>query len=43
MKIIKIRPQKEIRNCRTKRGCEKTSWEDMTGRTFETAPYKKAA
>lgn len=39
-KIINLKPQ----NCRTKKGCSKTSWEDMTGRTFESdKPLKKAA
>lgn len=37
-KIIKIN------NCRNRKGCVKTSFEDMTGKTFETEkPLKKAA
>lgn len=41
MKIIKLnlKPQ----NCRSKKGCTKTSWEDMTGRNFESEKQKKAA
>lgn len=38
-KIIKLN------NCRNRKGCTKTSWEDMTGRSFESdkKPMKKAA
>ncbi len=37
-KIIKLN------NCRSRKGCTKTSWEDMTGHSFESdKPMKKAA
>lgn len=36
-KIIKIE------NCRNRKGCIKTSWEEMRGKTFERTEIKKAA
>lgn len=32
----------KLKACRGKKGCSYTSFEDMTGKTFET-PVKKAA